>query len=117
MLAAVVAVLLTAAPAPSVKLAATGFKSINLPDQQGTFFSDYFAEQLGRATGYPVTTATEVSGLLGLERQKQLLGCGDDSNSCAAELLGALGADAIVTGSAAKVGESFAITLKVSATR
>jgi hypothetical protein len=37
--------------------------------------------------------------LLGLERQKQMLGCAEDSSNCLAELAGALGARFVLNGS------------------
>lgn len=117
MIIAALALALAAAPAQNIKVASAGFKTVGLPEQQAAFFSDFFAAELSKASGYQVTTATELSGLLGLERQKQILGCGDQSESCAAEVLGALGADAIITGTTAKVGKSFAVTVKISATR
>lgn len=117
MFIAALALALAAAPAQNIKLASAGFKTVGIPEQQATFFSDFFAAELSKVSGYQVTTATELSGLLGLERQKELLGCNDQSESCAAELLGALGADAIITGTTAKVGNGFAVTVKISATR
>ncbi|MGV3623190.1 MAG: hypothetical protein ACO1OB_20390 [Archangium sp.] len=53
---------------------------------------------------FNVTTQGEVATLLGLERQKQLSGCADDSSSCTTELAGALGAKFMMTGSVARFG-------------
>lgn len=60
--------------------------------------------------GFAVTTTSEVVTLLGYEKQKQMLGCGD--SSCFAEIAGALGADLVATGSIGKVGDTYALTLK-----
>jgi TolB-like protein len=49
-----------------------------------------------------VTTASEVEGLLGLERQKQLLDC--TAESCTAEIASALGVDYLAGGHVARVG-------------
>lgn len=44
---------------------------------------------------YRVTTASQLASVLGLEKQRQLLGC-DGDGSCAAELASALGAEIVV---------------------
>lgn len=51
--------------------------------------------------------------MIGLERQKKLLGCADDRSSCVAELAGALGTDGIIVGSPGKPGTNFTISLKI----
>ena len=57
-------------------------------------------------TGYfTVTTQSELATLLGLERQKQIVGCADDASACTAELAGALGAKFVMSGSVAKFGD------------
>jgi hypothetical protein len=54
-----------------------------------------------------------MAAILGLERQKQLLGCTDASSSCMAELASALGVDAILAGELAKLGSTYQLDLKV----
>src|SRR5947207_17625 len=41
---------------------------------------------------FNVLSSKDVETLLGVERQKQMLGCADDASSCLSELAGALGA-------------------------
>jgi hypothetical protein len=53
-----------------------------------------------------------VTAILGLERQKELLGCSDGS-SCTTELLQALGADFLLTGTLARLGGLLQVNLKV----
>jgi hypothetical protein len=50
-----------------------------------------FTSRLGRGQRVRVTTQRDVAQIIGLERQKQLLGCSDQDSSCNAELAGALG--------------------------
>jgi hypothetical protein len=104
--------LLAAAPAP-LKLAAPGFSCVNAEEKTCDFFNDYFAQQLATDAGARVTTKTEVSALLGFERQKQLLGCSEESSSCLAEIAGALGVDGVLVGSVATFGAELALTVKV----
>jgi hypothetical protein len=103
------AAVLAAAP---VKLAAPGFTSLNLSREATTYYSDHFAQQLA-VRGIRVTTAGEIGTLLGLEKQKALLGCGETSQSCMTELANALGVDGIITGNLGKFGDAYQINIKI----
>lgn len=105
-----VMVLLAAAPGP--KAASMGFRAIGVDAQKVDFFAARFALELQGATGMPVVTPEEMSAVIGLERQRALLGCPEES-SCLAELAGGLGADVLVLGTIARVGESWALTVKL----
>ena len=108
-------VLAVAAAAPEpVKLAAPGFSSVQIPEDVGRFYSEHFAEQL-RAAGFEVTTAQQISTLLGFERQKALMACSDVS--CVAELANALGVDGLITGQIGKFGPSYQVNVLVISAR
>ncbi len=64
-----------------------------------------------RAAGATVVGADEIRAMVGLERQKQLLGCTE--MSCLAEIGGALGADRLVLGSLSRFGETYVVDLKL----
>src|SRR5438309_267107 len=106
-LALVVSLLLAQADAGSalpVRIAAPGLTSVDLSEAMGGLFADHLAKQL-ELHGLKVTSRSEMQALLGLERQKELMGCSDESTaSCLAELAGALGADGVLTGTLGKVG-------------
>lgn len=111
------ALLLTASPPPTaLKLAAPGLTATGVDPAQARFFNDYLVEQL-RERGLKVVAESEVAGVLGLERQRQLLGCTETSSDCMAEMAGALGVDGIIHGSLARLGNSYAMTLKVFSSR
>ena len=76
------------------------------------FLSDHAADQFA-AEGLRVTTPKEIKALIGLERQRQLMGCADDSSSCAAELANALGVDGIILTDVAKIGTVYKLNVKV----
>lgn len=97
-----------------LKLASPGWSYINVDDKKGDFFADYFAQQLA-VRGFTVTTKSEISSLIGFERQKQLMGCSTDSSNCIAELAGALGVDGLITGSLAKFKSGYTVNIKVVA--
>ena len=65
-------------------------------------------EEIARAlpaSAFKVTTSAQLETVLGIERQKQLLGCGEDSASCTAELADALGADVVVNSTLARTSD------------
>jgi TolB-like protein len=72
---------------------------------------DLVVEVRRRALGSTVFGADEIRTLVGLERQKQLLGCAE--NSCLAEIGGALGARQIVSGSLNRFGGTYLLVLKL----
>lgn len=112
-IAPLIGILLLAAPQQAqIKLASPGLSYVNVDAATGEFFLDYFAKQI-ELRGVRVTTNREIAALVGFERQRQMLNCGDGGSSCLAELAGALGVDGLITGSLAKVGSSYVINLKV----
>lgn len=103
--------LMAAAPeATEVTLAAPGLRYVGITEQQGDVYLDFFAQQVTKR-GVHVTTRADIAAVLGLERQKALLGCSE--TSCIAELAGALGVSALIVGSIATAGNGFVVNLKV----
>lgn len=105
---AVMAAVLTANPT----VAAPGFQCSGIDQALCDAYLEHF---VGRVTdrGLKVTTKNDLAELLGLERQRQLLGCADQGSSCIAELVGALGVGRLLSGSVAKTESGFLATLKV----
>lgn len=116
MLVGSIALVLLAAPrADEVRLASLGLSTMGLSPEQASFYSEHLALRLGQQPHLRVTTEKDIAALLGVERQKELLGCADAAASCLAELVGALGVDGILTGQLARVGRAFQINIKVLA--
>lgn len=68
--------------------------------------------EVQRAGFFEVISSRDLQSLLGLERQKALLGCSDDAaKSCMTELSGALGARFVMTGTLARLGDAWQLTL------
>lgn len=103
------------AATPPVQVAMPGFQVSDLPESRADLLGDFFAQRLTEAGGgrISVVTRSQVASVLGYERQKELLGCSNDSSSCLAELAGALGAEALVVGTIGRIGNSHAVNLKV----
>jgi hypothetical protein len=108
MFAATALFVLCAAP---VKLAASGFTLNGEDSARAKVWVERFAEVMGRDARLRVTTQSDLAQVLGLERQKQLLGC--DTESCMAELANALGTDGVLVGSITHTGDSFLAVVKI----
>jgi hypothetical protein len=106
--------LLVVSAAP-LKLAMVDFRQVGLSADKATYYSELLALRLAEDEGLSIVTPKDVSALLGMERQKELLGCSDASTQCVAELAGALGTEGIVTGQLAKVGDKFQLSVKIIA--
>lgn len=60
--------------------------------------------------GYSVISTADIRVMLSFEQQKALLGC-EDQASCLSEIGGALGVDLIVTGTVARLGDEYSVSL------
>ncbi len=73
--------------------------------------TDAITGEVQRVGFFEVLSSRDLQSLIGLDRQKQLLGCDEASKSCMAELSGALGARFVMTGTLARLGEAWQLTL------
>lgn len=106
---------IAALAAGPVKVAVPGLTSTGLSTGEGEAYSDHLAGRMQQQEGLQVSTAKDIATVLGIERQKALLGCSD--TSCIAELAGALGADTLLLGSVTKVGSGYLVTMKLVKTK
>jgi hypothetical protein len=108
MLAPLLAVALAAAPRVAVLPVVAGE---GVPPGTATAVAEAVAGEVRRRAGVEVITQREIAAVMSLERQREMLGC--KSDSCMAELGGALGCDRLVAGDLARLGESWLISLKL----
>lgn len=113
------AALLLAAPADvsSTKpfaLAMPGLNSVQLAQGEGELRAESLSQALG-AHGVKVFSSRDLQTLLGMERQKQLLGCAED-NQCMLEITAALGVDGVLVGDLGRFGEEYVLNLKILST-
>jgi TolB-like protein len=73
--------------------------------------TEALAAEVRKRSGAEVITQREISTVLSLERQKAMMGCSTDS--CMAELGGALGVGNLVNGDIARVGESLLVAFRL----
>jgi hypothetical protein len=100
-----------AAPAP-LRLAMPGFNTVNVPAAEAQLHQEFLAEQLS-SRGLRVLTARDIAAVVGVERQRQLLGC--QESGCSFEIAGALGADGVITGDLGLLEGAYVWTVKVLA--
>ena len=110
MLSSLALTLLLAAP---VKIAATGFTVTGDEQSRASVWLERFAEVMRRDQRVEVTTAADLTQLIGMERQKQLLGCNELATTCLTELANALGAEGILVGTITRSGDSYLAVVKV----
>lgn len=114
--------LLAAAPAPSttappppskarlfvMRLAPAG----GLDAATANAMTEAVTAEIGARNVFDVLSARDVETIMGAERQRQLSGCSDDAASCLAELGDALGARLVVSGSLARLGTAYQLSLQ-----
>jgi len=103
--------LLLLAAEPSKSIAVTQLQLVQTTPELGGYVEDRLATQL-RARGFQVVTPGDMAAILGMERQKQLLGCSDDT-SCYAELTDALGVSNVLLGRLTRLGTRFELDVRV----
>jgi hypothetical protein len=98
----------TAAP---TRIAAPGLTSPNLDEKTTRYYSDALVQRLTEA-GLEVTSGSQLQQVLGLERQKQLLGC-SDGGACLVELAQALGVDGVMVGSLGRFDDVYQLNVRI----
>ncbi|MBX7097471.1 MAG: hypothetical protein K1X89_07160 [Myxococcaceae bacterium] len=103
--------LAAAAPEP-IRIAVNELTLVNQDPKLSSFYTQHLAQQLS-FQGVKTLTSTEMAAVLGLERQRQLAGCPDDS--CRADVASALGVDGLLIGSVTKLDRSYQLDVKIVA--
>lgn len=80
-------------------------------EKSASLLTETLAAELRHQSGAEVITPRDLGNALSLEKQKQVLGCQTDS--CMAEIAGAAGADHLVVGEVAQLGESLLVQLRL----
>lgn len=75
-------------------------------------FSEMVLNAVDSAKTFKVISSKEISTMLGIERQKQLLGCGEES-TCMTEIANALGSDFVMVGSVGRVGDNYLVSTRL----
>lgn len=108
---------LLAAPSPApvhhkTKLAVMDVRlSAEVESAYGPFLTQVLAGEVADRRGLAPLVSADIRALLGFEKTRQNLGCDENSESCMAELAGALGVDEVVHASVAVAGTQYLITV------
>lgn len=87
--------------------------SAGVEERLASAVGEAVAAEASRTGYFQVSTQRDVALLLGLERQRELVGgCGEQSESCLVELAGALGARFVLSGSLARLGDAYQLSLQ-----
>lgn len=102
----------TASAASRPRLAFTGLRGAGVDDAQVQVLSESLQSELAALDFYEVIGAGDIATLLGLERQRQLLGC-EATTECMAEVAGALSAERSVAGDVGRVGDTWVLNVSL----
>jgi TolB-like protein len=97
--------------AGNVKIAVLAFSASGVDATVTTSVTELVTAEIAVRGYFDPMSAGEVQTLLGVERQRALLGCGEEN--CMTELAGALGAHYVMSGSLVKLEGVFQINLQV----
>lgn len=112
MVSVVLVAVLNAAP---VSVAIPGVNCAGLPTALCDSLLEHFVIGLSAQRSVKVMAAKDVTALIGLERQRQLMGC--EGSSCVVELANALGVDGLVVMSVTRSSPYYLASARVLRTR
>jgi TolB-like protein len=116
LLAVCLAPVVARAEVKKVRVAVLDFRPLGTEQAKADLLSEVALTQASRMAGFEVIGRSDIAAMIGFEKQKQVLGCSEDS-SCLAEVGGALGVDLIMVGSLGRLGTLYRIDLKVVDTK
>src|SRR5512143_1054010 len=93
-----------------VKVAVMDVKNVQgVPEGTAIILTDIVVSEVARSQ-VDVVSKGDIAAMIGFEKEKQILGCSDDSK-CLAEIGGALGVDYMLTGQVGLIGTRYRISL------
>ncbi|HEY6106532.1 MAG TPA: hypothetical protein VIV59_11150, partial [Anaeromyxobacteraceae bacterium] len=99
-----------AAGPAKIKVAVMDVKNVQgVPEGTATILTDIVVSEVAK-TRVDVISKNDIAAMVGFEKEKQILGCSDDSK-CLAEIGGALGVDYMLTGQVGLIGTRYRISL------
>lgn len=104
------------AQAKKVRVAVLEFRPLGTEQAKADLLSEVALTAASTMGGFEVIGRSDIAAMIGFEKQKQVLGCTEDS-SCLAEVGGALGVDLIMVGSLGRLGSLYRIDLKIVDTK
>jgi hypothetical protein len=93
------------------KLAVLDVQAVGVDQAQATALGEAMTQELGRRGFFDIISASDIRTLLGVERQKELLGCSE--SHCTTELTGALGARFVLQATLTRLGPSLQLSVQM----
>lgn len=93
------------------RVAVVSLSGVGVSADALAFDGEHLAQSL-RAPGLKVITSRELGTLLGMERERALMGCDSEATSCIAELAAALGAEVVVVGDVGSFEGQYQVNVK-----
>lgn len=97
--------------AGNVKIAVLGFSASGVDATVAAAITESVTAEVAVRGYFDPISSGEIQTMLGVERQRQLVGCGEET--CMTELAGALGAPYVMSGSLVKLEGVFQINIQV----
>lgn len=101
--------------AGNVKIAVLAFSASGVDPTVAASVTESVTAEIAVRGYFDPISANEIQTMLGVERQKMLLGCGEET--CVTELAGAIGAPYVMSGSLVKLEGVFQLNLQVIDTK
>ena len=79
----------------------------------GPYLAQVLAQEVEARTHAAPLVSADVTAMLGFERNKRMLGCGDEDMQCLAEITGALGVQQVLASSLAIAGGRYLVSLSL----
>ena len=113
LLVLIVACLATGASDDASRIAVVDLSTPGIEAERGRALSANLVSILAAevsALGFRVISSADINAMLSLEKQKDLVGC-QDNTSCLSEIGGALGVNDLISGQVGRLGDTFTLTL------
>jgi hypothetical protein len=104
------------AHAKELRIAVLEIRALGTEAAKAELLSEVALTEAAGMGGFDVVGKSDIASVMGFEKQKQVMGCAEDS-SCLAEIGGALGVDLILVGSLGTLGDLFRLDLKLVDTK
>src|SRR5512140_3551926 len=89
--------------AKRVRVAVMEMRPLGTEAVKAELLSEVALTEASRVAGLEVIGKSDIAGIVGFEKQKAMLGCGEEL-PCIGEIAGALGADYLLLGSLGRLG-------------
>ena len=95
----------------NIRTAVYNLELESIPESMGRVVTDALLAEVRKIEGISAIGMEEITQMISLEAQKQMMGC-DASESCLAQIAGALGVDELITGNLTELSGSRVLTIR-----